>query len=510
MITMCCKTYPPSCLIGSGCLLFIFLIIAGCAANNTGLKGSPDSLRTACWQFYQDLDRIVFAHDAEDTGEMRVSGFPYLRSNRFWASFDGPSLSEAAYAQWLEQLRHTDAQARILEFANLPAGEAAKIKSRLPAHTAFQQRLQACGRVLIESMLSNKLQDKAELSAAAAVPDDYQTWKRIAGAYPLLRFAADIGIDDLHRELNKPFQLPIEQIPVAGRLIRYQPNHLTMLVKQEISEMLEAAYQNPLHIPLLKSEQLERLFGHFAPVWEIDTRNPTDLIGAVTFDTDGQPMIDTGKPTVYVKQAYTRFHDENLLQLIYQIWLPAREKTGLFDLYGGELDSVIWRVTLNRQGLPIAYDSIHACGCYYLLFPAKGYRALSGAEDAEPVLAPKQITLDPYQERLLLRLAARTHYLQQISELTASTKTTPYRLRAYDHLRKLEFADGQRRSLFGAEGIIEASQRNERFLLWPFGVASPGAMRQWGGHAIAFVGRRHFDDPDLLEKLIVPLNYKTQ
>ena len=32
------------------------------------------------------------------------------------------------------------------------------------------------------------------------------------------------------------------------------------------------------------------------------------------------------------------------------------------------------------------------------------------------------------------------------------------------------------------------------------GVPEPGAMRQWGRHATAFVGRRHFDDPDLLER----------
>jgi hypothetical protein len=32
------------------------------------------------------------------------------------------------------------------------------------------------------------------------------------------------------------------------------------------------------------------------------------------------------------------------------------------------------------------------------------------------------------------------------------------------------------------------------------GIASAGAMRQWGRHATAFVGRRHFDDADLLER----------
>jgi hypothetical protein len=32
------------------------------------------------------------------------------------------------------------------------------------------------------------------------------------------------------------------------------------------------------------------------------------------------------------------------------------------------------------------------------------------------------------------------------------------------------------------------------------GVPDPGAMRQWGRHATAFVGRRHFDDVNLVER----------
>jgi hypothetical protein len=35
------------------------------------------------------------------------------------------------------------------------------------------------------------------------------------------------------------------------------------------------------------------------------------------------------------------------------------------------------------------------------------------------------------------------------------------------------------------------------------GIASAGAMRQWGHHATAFVGRRHFDDPNLLDERFV-------
>jgi hypothetical protein len=34
-------------------------------------------------------------------------------------------------------------------------------------------------------------------------------------------------------------------------------------------------------------------------------------------------------------------------------------------------------------------------------------------------------------------------------------------------------------------------------------VLAYGAMRQWGKHATAFVGRRHFDDPRLMEDRFV-------
>jgi hypothetical protein len=60
------------------------------------------------------------------------------------------------------------------------------------------------------------------------------------------------------------------------------------------------------------------------------------------------------------------------------------------------------------------------------------------------------------------------------------------------------------RSLFAGNAIVAGSQRSERWLLWPTGVLSPGAMRQWGNHATAFIGRRHFDDPYLLENFFIP------
>jgi hypothetical protein len=60
--------------------------------------------------------------------------------------------------------------------------------------------------------------------------------------------------------------------------------------------------------------------------------------------------------------------------------------------------------------------------------------------------------------------------------------------------------------MFDRTGIVPGTQRLERYLLWPTGVLSPGAMRQWGTHAVAFVGRRHFDDPFYLEEMFTFAN----
>ena len=75
-----------------------------------------------------------------------------------------------------------------------------------------------------------------------------------------------------------------------------------------------------------------------------------------------------------------------------------------------------------------------------------------------------------------------------------------YAFRPYEELRSLPRAGGVHASAFGADGLIAGTERAERFFFWPMGIASPGAMRQWGRHATAFVGRRHFDDAHLIER----------
>jgi hypothetical protein len=106
---------------------------------------------------------------------------------------------------------------------------------------------------------------------------------------------------------------------------------------------------------------------------------------------------------------------------------------------------------------------------------------------------------------MVLRIASRTHYLQRVQFGSGgSDASRRYAIHPDDTLRSLPHPDG-RRSAFGPDGIVAGSERGERFLFWPMGVRNPGAMRQWGRHATAFVGIRHFDDPDLFEKYFDPI-----
>lgn len=482
----------------------LVLIIQGCAA----MKPYPDSLLTGedgtCQRWFESIETTLEKYHINDPGTARIRGFPHLRVNRLLASMGELTTSNEAFAEWLEATRQLDATAKKLEFANLPASAMQQLMSKIPVRGSFEQALGHCGKRLNNFILNN-IENKENLLEQAQVPDAYQTWKRVAGLYLLTRYAASVGIEHLHRELDASFKIPLAKLPQQGKLIRYKPPDSNPLPVEHIAAILKLAYVNPLGIPYLTSSQLQRLLAHFAPVWEIDTRNDTDKIGTVGLDSDKQPRIDTHQPTVYVAHGYARWHGRVVLQLIYQIWLPAREKTGILDLYGGPLDSVIWRVTLSPEGTPIAFDSIHGCGCYYLLFPGQGYRDVPPKDGAEPVLSPKAIPTISSGHRLLLRLQSRTHYLQQtsINDDAFEVVTRSYTFHELEQLRSLQMPNGNKLSLYGEDGIIDVSERTERFLLWPYGVASPGAMRQWGTHAIAFIGRRHFDDPFLLENLVV-------
>jgi hypothetical protein len=279
----------------------------------------------------------------------------------------------------------------------------------------------------------------------------------------------------------------------------YKPSG-TPLGARQIATILVRAPIDPLGIPQLGADDREKLFETFAPIYEIATLGDYDRFGPLVWRAGPAPEVDVSHPIVYRRLAFTRYRNRVLVQLVCTIWFPERPPASSLDLLSGRLDGLIFRVTLDPQGRPLVYDTIHPCGCYHMFFPTALVKVRPSPHPGiEWAFVPATLpSVDP-PHRLALRVASRSHDLRGL-RFDTRDDGVPYGFAEDDALRALPTADGGSRSTFGPDGLVPGTERGERLLFWPSGVVDTGAMRQWGRHATAFLGRRHFDDPDLIEQ----------
>jgi len=487
-------------------LISSILFLTSCNVVETRSTVPIDITSATCRALYQEVDTTIDDAGVRDYGSSLVQGFPYLRTTRLLASFSHELNDESLqWSAWIGHMADLDAQARALEVRNLPYSVLGQSKS------ALLDELNSCRDLLIMTDL-NKPEHRTRLRDNAQFPDEYVTWWQVLGLYPITAPIVAAGISAWHDKTRDIFAMPLASLPVTGRLIHWIPTFSAIttatdtslpdnpLNTQRISEILYRS-RDPLGIPSLTAVELDQLFDMFAPIWEIDVVDENDRIGGVHWENG--PTVDITRPILYRKVSYTRFGHQVLLQLNYIIWFRARPGS---DIYAGQLDGINWRVTLGPDGKPWLYDAIHNCGCYHEFFPSHQLRLRKDLPAAyfESPLLPQ---LAPEQQPLVLRIAHHTHFIQRIYHDTspngqspAVQASQPMSWEDYDVLRSLPSAEGYR-SLFGKYGLVAGTERSERFLLWPMGVRSPGAMRQLGRHATAFNGRRHFDDAFLIESL---------
>jgi hypothetical protein len=237
-----------------------------------------------------------------------------------------------------------------------------------------------------------------------------------------------------------------------------------------------------------------------APVLEIDVAGPHDRPGDLVLDGADRPVVDPSAPVAYTRVAHALVDGKPHLQLVYTFWFSERPPRHWFDPLAGRIDGLIWRVTLGLDGTPLVYDSIHPCGCYHVFFPTEQVvaRARTHSLD-EGLFAPKELRAPVAGEIVVVRIESGTHYIQQV--WTENRGGDPLRYQFDDERRigTLPRPGGGTRSAYGSDGLMAGSERSERLFFWPMGIDSAGQMRQWGHHATAFVGRRHFDDPLLVD-----------
>ncbi len=491
----------------------VALIASGCATQWSDSTSGADAENASvdCRKQLGRIDRAIKNAGVADAETSRVDGYPYLRINRHLESV-GLSIATPRQARdWLSRLRTLDRIARETELSNLPADTLAVLDAGLAgkppgdqARSALQSRVEQCAEKLLASETTEPSQ-LARIRSKAIVPDHYSTVNRTVGLYPLTSLGVAAGVRRWERETVALYQsfsqssVPVENLTRIGVGIPRAGQAAT-------ERLITSRRHDSLGVPVITEQVRQWLLREFAPVFEIETLGEFDRSGALRLANDGQVTVDASTPVIYGRLAFTRYGNQSLIQLIYTVWFSERPATSATDIYAGKLDGVIVRITLDPQGRPAVVDTIHPCGCYHQFFHTEHAQPRPRPEDIpareEWRFMPADRLASGPTDRLHVSIQSATHYVRNLFFRDSSAVTPPAATLVADRsLTRLPRTDNSATtSLFDDSGLVAGTERGERWLLWPMGIASAGAMRQWGTHATAFVGRRHFDDARLIER----------
>lgn len=516
---------------------------AGGAASNG--SGTPEAAQEEpglafCRSFFEALERRVTSWQVADVGQHRLLGYPFLRANRFLASFaddfrqmlagrdDREGLMEvaasSAFTTWVERMRALDAGVRELELARMP-DEAYPVYQQVGREDAGTV-VQRCGEMMASAL---GVHDVPGLLRAASVPDDYSRTLRALGLYPLTGIGVASAIRNWEHHQQAVFREQREGATFSGRAAfqRYRPAEGLKAEEglRQAAEVMATVPRDALDIPRFSYQQQQTLLAAFAPVYDVATVNDSDRIGRLQWidltglvhqqDARDWLDVDTSVPVVYARMDFTRFEHQVLPQLVYTIWFSDRPRESRSDLLSGRLDGLVWRVTLDRDGSPLLFDSIQPSGRFAMYFPSarltlndearKGEQGLTAlAYSPIPDSIERWVGQQP-PTSVSLRISSRTHQLVGVAPAGTEwgrpvIENQPYRLLPEDELRALPKSQGGARSIYDLDGQIAGTERHGRWLLWTMGVSNLGAMRQPGRQPTSLIGRSHFDEARLLDR----------
>jgi hypothetical protein len=489
------------------CLALLLIAgLAGCAS----VSPEPGDLASlTCQQKLEYADQMIAIHELRDVSASPVTGFLFLRANRnsvlmgkqVEAALAQGSMTvrDVRFADWIKQMRALDRVGREDELRNLPK------PLGIDADT-----LEECAEQMSDALTVSEL---SKLSKAVFVPDDYLDFQRIAGFYPITAFGAYFGYEGWKQDNLGGFELPVDALMARSESwVGYGADEVARAGGERDVSGLAGIHKDAFGRWLPDAAALENLARLYLPEFRVNVQSDSDRIGMPSLPKRGAlARIDTKKPVVFYRLGHTYLAGEWYAQITYSVWFPERPATGMFDILAGHLDALMWRVTLDQGGKPLIADSIHGCGCYHLFFPSNDLVRIHAPEDGdirESAETPAGHLTADVLAKPVLWVDATSHYLLAVTRQTpdgANMMRQSVELRPEQELTSLPLEDGSGfASLYDQDGFVPGTDRLERFILWPMGVERPGAMRQWGHHATAFVGRRHFDDPMMFNRYFEP------
>lgn len=443
---------------------------------------------SGCRADYEAMDARVAAAGVSDAAYARVPGFPYLRTDRLMASFRHEVKGLNDVSEWTRRMRELDQEARDFEYINLGMSDL--------QHATQRDRFLNCGRILAAIELEDPA-NWARLVEAVPPADAYSGLARALGLYPLLAASMKARVVEVHAAAAHEYAGALDDSAPGATLrvwVARPKEDLSLLPDVQTPSQV-----NALGFRALMGSQWRALAELHAPQFWIETADESDLPAAPKFGERGL-TADASRPLVYYQIGYSRFGGESLVQISYFLWFKANERAA-----NGPIDGLIWRVTLDRQLQPLTFESMQASGLDHRWYPVQPLAARpTDAWWQEPeFIAPERAPA----RAATLRLHAGSHALRRVvpAEQASASPHNEYELRIYEELYTLPRPEGGTRSLFGSDGLVVEAYGVDPVAGFSSGILKPGAPRQYGHHAIAHVGRRHFDDPYLLESsFLVP------
>ncbi len=447
-----------------------------------------------CFAFYDIIDKAIRA-TKQHTSNFPVQGYPFLRTNRFLSSFQNFSTPDQ-YKIWLSHLNRLAIDGIEIEKTGLSRDAISHLQTQFKIDSIGSDLLQRCGDLLVDKV-SKDLSLQRSLVRASQVASSYSLSKRTLGLYPISSLFLKLGINREHQSmLKKHNQFNAKE----QSLFNYQYQLDDDVGVPSPGELKWTT--DSLGMPLINEQLKTALFRHYAPIIRLPNTDEDNQPGEITLTKNNIPGFKSTSAFAYTTLTFGRYRGQVLTQLNYSIWFKRRPAKGVVDILAGEFDALVWRVNLLPSGEVLAYDSIHQCGCWYRVYPGQGFRLEEDKQFfQEPLIAPENLPTLQGNARVVLYLEADTHQLINVDVDAGSSSNLNkmnYSLLSYDLLYKLR---NEKTSIFDDSGILRNSQRPERWLLWTSGIESPGAMRDFGYHAIAFIGQRHFDDAQLLDSI---------
>lgn len=485
--------------------IFFFLPLflwIGCATISMNRQVAELQRPLEAVHFFELLDRSVAETGVRDASVFAVSGFPYLRTNRFLTGLKDDLTNSSRKAQWVRWMQQLDLEARQKEINNLPAA-ALQDLARLLGEPSGRQMLQQRAAIYSEKLLTH---DQGQshfydlLLESVTDPSEYSTAMRILGIYPLTLIPVTIVTHRVQNKFRKRQLVAADQIEILGELTAYKPSHVTDYSDRIVRLILDRSRQNPLCVPRPSAADRQTLLTMFAPVIYQDVAADYDEIGKVVWQDD-KVSINPAKPTVYCYLSHARLKGMPVLQLNYVFWYSARNGRESPWIEKGPLDGLTVRVSIDFDGAPFMIDVMNNCGCYHFFVPhVKKIGKMIPTPDGMDAFVPRRLPEFYPQKRLKLRIISGWHQVVNMDDTMTAARFLPYQLADYKQLEMLPRNDQSFESIFNSAGIGKGTERIEPLIFFPMGIVDVGSMRQRGHHATKLVGREHFDEPDLFDR----------